>query len=80
MMSRDVKIIRTDRYYWIISIDDKIVQLSRYRYRIDLGVVEKFNGAFRIYGIEKNEKIGSVDKPSNVKKSTPPHENVFDDF
>ena len=32
MMSRDVKIIRTDRYYWIISIDDKIVQLSRYRY------------------------------------------------
>ena len=46
MMSRDVKIIRTDRCYWIISIDDKIVQLSRYRYRIDLGVVENVENTF----------------------------------
>lgn len=48
MMSRDVKIIRTDRYYWIISIDDKIVQLSRYRYRIDLGVVENVENILKI--------------------------------
>ena len=48
MMSRDVKIIRTDRCYWIISIDDKIVQLSRYRYRIDLGVVENVENILKI--------------------------------
>lgn len=47
-MNRNIKIIRTDTHYWTISIDGQILQLSRYRHRIDLGVAENVGDILKI--------------------------------
>lgn len=47
-MNRDIKIIHTDTYYWTISIDGQILQLSRYRHHIDLGVAENVKEVLKI--------------------------------
>lgn len=47
-MNRDIKIINTDTYYWTISIDGQILQLSRYRHHIDLGVAENVKDVLKI--------------------------------
>lgn len=47
-MNRDIEIIRTDTNYWTISIDGKILQLSRYRHRIDLGVPKNVEDILKI--------------------------------
>ena len=47
-MNRNIKIIRTVTHYWTISIDGQILQLSRYRHRIDLGVAENVGDILKI--------------------------------
>lgn len=46
-MNRDIKIISKDSHYWTISIDGKIIRLSRSRYRIDLGVAENIEDVLK---------------------------------